>query len=41
MSITRAYDAMLIFILIGATIGVWMLSGTIPSLILGSVGRFV
>lgn len=32
-SITRAYDAMLIFILIGSTIGVWMLSGTIPSLI--------
>lgn len=33
LSITRAYDAMLLFILIGATIGVWMLSGTIPSLI--------
>lgn len=33
LSINRAYDALLIFILIGATIGVWMLSGTIPSLI--------
>lgn len=33
LSITRAYDALLIFILIGATIGIWMLSGTIPSLI--------
>lgn len=32
-SISRAYDALLIFILIGATIGVWILSGTIPSLI--------
>lgn len=32
-SIQRSYDAMLIFILIGATIGVWILSGTIPSLI--------
>lgn len=33
LSIKKAYDAMLIFILIGATIGVWMYSGTIPSLI--------
>lgn len=32
-SIKRSYDAMLIFILIGATIGIWILSGTIPSLI--------
>lgn len=32
-SIQRSYDAMLIFILIGATIGIWILSGTIPSLI--------
>ena len=31
--ITKAYDAMIIFILIGSTIGVWILSGTIPSLI--------
>lgn len=33
LSIKKVYDAMLIFILIGATIGVWMYSGTIPSLI--------
>lgn len=32
-SVNRAFDALLIFILIGATIGVWMISGTIPSLI--------
>lgn len=32
-SITRTYDALLIFILIGANIGIWILSGTIPSLI--------
>ena len=33
LSMLRAYDAMFIFILIGSTIGIWMLSGTIPSLI--------
>lgn len=32
-SVAKAYDAMLIFLLIGSTIGVWILSGTIPSLI--------
>lgn len=32
-SITRSFDALLIFILIGATIGVWVLSGTIPTII--------
>ena len=32
-SIHRTYDALLIFILIGANIGIWILSGTIPSLI--------
>lgn len=32
-SISRSYEALLIFVLIGATIGVWILSGTIPSLI--------
>lgn len=32
-SVSKSYEALIIFILIGATIGVWILSGTIPSLI--------